>query len=191
MSKKKATTNTDLDPLVIIEMLLSESDSLGCLEDVYSKLGRGFSDMSDDADVVQEWKELGLTAQDNPHMLGFRCGAIRGELELVFNKRLVQAGVQVYAAPSEASLQNGLYDAVKMLLSVRYPVVQINLTRIMFSDNRVNGYLDSIIVPGGGSSVVFRLANLRWCAMRYGGNQVVTVPSSLWSRIRSWWEGRA
>jgi hypothetical protein len=153
-------------PLVLISFLLIEFDKLEHIGQVYDKLGRtSFLDVSSDEDVAQQWAMLGLTEHDRPYLLKFDGGNCSGEMELVFRDfRLVQGGVQLFGAGSQASLFQRLYEAVKVSIRPHVNVVEVSPTHMMFSDNIVNGYLHTL----GGASLAFRIADLKWCEAVYG-----------------------
>jgi len=158
------------NPVNLICFLLLESDHLTSIHDVYAKLGAGFEDISSDGDVLEDWRELGLTSNEAPHLLRFSTGACRGEMELVFNgNRLVQAGVQVFGDSSASGPVRGTFRLASAFIGSRFSVMEVAPLHLLFNDRRYNGYLRSLDVPGG-SSTTFRMADLSWCERVYGPN---------------------
>ena len=165
-----STPQPSHNPVNLISFLLLESDQLTGIDDVYSKLGAGFEDISSDEDVQEEWSELGLTSSETPYLLRFSTGTCTGEMELVFSRnRLVQAGVQVFGDSSRAGPVRGTFKLAGAFIGSRFSVMEVAPLHLMFNDRRYNGYLRTLDVPGG-SSTTFRMAELSWCERVYGPN---------------------
>ena len=157
------------NPANLVAFLLAERNNVSGIDDVYAKLATGFEDASDEADVQEMWRDLGLTNKETPYLLRFSCDPCWGEMELIFNEgRLVQAGVQVFGASHDSGPVRGTYKLATALLG-EFHVTAAGPSHLVFSDNRFNGYLRTIRVGSGGSTV-FRVANLAWCERHYGPN---------------------
>lgn len=156
------------NPLTLAAFVLVEFATLARIEDLYAVLGQSFVDISSDEDVVADWAALGLTEDERPFLLQFGSGNCSGEMELIFNGgRLVQGGVQVVGDPLQALSVRGIFEAVRAIIELRLYEIEASPSHVMFSDNHVNGYLRSVVVPGG-ASMVFRVADSMWCRKLYG-----------------------
>jgi hypothetical protein len=166
-----ATPLSCQNPLTLISFLLVEFHNLRRLEDVYEKLDKTeFIDGSSDHNAVLEWAALGLSLADSPHLLRFRSGKCKGEMELIFSgDRLVQAGLQLFGDSSLQLYLQQLHGVVNAILGFSFRVDEVSPSHLMFTDNVVNGY--SLTLSGlPGSSMAFRLADLKWCEAVYGPN---------------------
>lgn len=155
------------NPVNLICFFVVEFANLARIEDVYAKLGRGFADVSSDEDVIEDWADLELTENESPYLLKFSSGECTGEMELIFSAhRLVQAGVQVIGG-IQAPPVRGSYDLARAFIASRFSAMQVGPLHVAFNDDQYNGYVRIIEVPGG-ASMVFRMAELKWCEGKYG-----------------------